>query len=349
MLQGHVMPLPPDKLPPQMLPEITVFDAGRHWPLETLETAKRQVHALLNEATAHYPSAILRVGDAISRRWLARTQNPHLDEMDRIAAYIQRPGTYYFNISYEWGCSTAAGPSPDRRSARLVRVLDWPTNGLGRNIIAVRVSGRAGTWINLTWPGYTGVLQAMAPGRFAAAINQAPMEMPVGIMPLDWAVNRSKVWRSSDPTPAHLLRHVFEQAESFDEAYGLLVNTPIAASAIFTLSGLGPSEACVIERKPNDVHVIEGPASAANEWQMPDWRGRNRGNENDVRREIAASYNLALCSDFDWLQPPVRNPTTRLALIADAESGHIVVQGFESEGPATRVLSLHCDKTAKTH
>lgn len=343
------MTLLPDELAPHQLPEIAVLEAGLHWPLETLETATRQVHALLDEATAHYPAAILRVGDAVSRRWLARTKNPHLSEMDRIAAHIQRPGTYYFNISYEWGCSTAAGPSPDGQSARLLRILDWPTNGLGRNIVAVRVSGSAGSWINLTWPGYTGVLQAMAPGRFAAAINQAPMDMPVGIMPVDWAVNRSKVWRSSDPTPAHLLRHVFEQADCYDEAFKLLVNTPIAAAAIFTLSGLGPDDACVIERKPNDVHVVEGPASAANEWQMPRWRGRNRGDENDLRREIVACYNLALCSNFDWLQPPVRNPTTRLALIADAESGHIVVQGFEYDGPATRVLSLHCDKSAVAH
>lgn len=343
------MNLPSDELAPQLLPEIAVFDAGEHWPLETLETASRQVHALLDEATAHYPVAVLRVGDAVSRRWLARTKNPHLGEMDRIAEHLRRPGTYYFNISYEWGCTTATGPSPDGQSARLMRVLDWPTNGLGRNIVAVRVSSRAGMWINLTWPGYTGVLQAMAPGRFAASINQAPMDMPLGIMPVDWAINRSKVWQSSDPTPAHLLRRVFEQAESYDEAYWLLANTPIAASAIFSLSGLRSEEACVIERKPTEVHVVDGPASAANEWQMPEWRGRNRGDDNDLRREIMSCYNLALCSDFDWLHPPVRNPTTRLALIADAENGRIVVQGFESEGPATRVLSLQCEQAVRQH
>src|SRR5258705_3928936 len=48
--------------------------------------------------------------------------------------------------------------------------------GLGRYIIAARIHCDADAWLTLTWPGYTGVLQAISPGRFAAAVNQAPME-----------------------------------------------------------------------------------------------------------------------------------------------------------------------------
>src|SRR5437867_11470090 len=35
--------------------------------------------------------------------------------------------------------------------------------------------GIAGDYFSVTWPGYAGVLTAMAPLRFAACLNQAPM------------------------------------------------------------------------------------------------------------------------------------------------------------------------------
>ncbi len=30
------------------------------------------------------------------------------------------------------------------------------------------------------------------------------------VMPLDWALNRGRVWRAAGLPPAHLLRHAFE-------------------------------------------------------------------------------------------------------------------------------------------
>ncbi len=107
------------------MPEITVLDVGESWPVETLELALDETHALLDEAAAEYPDVALKIGDSISRRWLERSRNPYLEELDRISKLIGRPGAYYFNASYEWTCSTNAGPSPDGRTARLMRVLDW--------------------------------------------------------------------------------------------------------------------------------------------------------------------------------------------------------------------------------
>jgi hypothetical protein len=79
---------------------------------------------------------------------------------------------------------------------RLLRVLDWRQPGLGRALIVVRQRGAAGDFANLTWPGFVGVVTAMAPGRFAVALNQPPM-MSWGLTaPLDWLVGRIRVWRS---------------------------------------------------------------------------------------------------------------------------------------------------------
>ena len=322
------------------LPTIPVLEVGQTWPVETLDLEAVRAQALLDEATTGYPSAALRVADAISKKWLSRSHSPYLDEIHQIADRLRRPGAYYFNVSYEWGCTTSVGPGPDGASARLMRVLDWPTSGLGKYVIAAAVDSSAGRWITMTWPGYTGVLQAVAPGRFAAALNQAPMTRYTGLLPMDWAIGRARVWRTHLRTPAQLLRQVFETAKTYQEARQMLTESPIASPTIYSLSGLRPDDACIIERKEQDAHIVEGPASAANAWQCPGWTGRARGEDNKGRCQMMAGQVRGFDNGFTWLRPPILNDLTRLAIVADAASGRMIAQGFEVDGPATQVLSL---------
>src|SRR5215469_14672551 len=149
------------------LPDIPVLEVGVDWPFEVLQGQIDRANALLNES-AGIPKLAIKIANAVSRRWLERRHPLYLEEIDRISARIARPGAYFLNLSYEWGCTSSAGPSPDGRAAHLIRVLDWPNPGLGRYIVAARVNGDAGPWLTLTWPGYTGVMQAAAPTRFAA-------------------------------------------------------------------------------------------------------------------------------------------------------------------------------------
>lgn len=322
------------------LPEIPVLDVGDDWPVETLRADPARVHDLLDAGGGRVPEFAVELADAISRRWLARRHPDRLREIDRIAALIGRPGAYFLNVSYEWGCTSSAAPSPDSGAPVLTRVLDWPDRGLGRHVIAARIHSPLGRWLALTWPGYTGVLQAVAPGRFAAALNQAPMETPVGLYLLDWLVNRVRVWRRPpSSTAAHLLRRVFESAADFATAKKMLADTPIALPAIYILAGVASDEWCVIERMPDASHVIDGPAAAAaNAWQTPLWSGRPRGEANGRRRDLLGAAQPSLDPGLPWLQPPVLNPLTRLAFAAEAASGRFVAQGFEIDGPATMVL-----------
>ncbi|MBI1386142.1 MAG: hypothetical protein GC150_14645 [Rhizobiales bacterium] len=332
----------------QDLLDIPLVDVGPDFAVETVAREPARVQALLDEAAGRVPSLAVRMADAVSKRWLRHFHAGHLAEIERVAEHVGRPGAYFLNVSYEWGCTSsvrpAAGGGGEGRGMRLVRVLDWPDRGLGRHVMAARVESRLGAWVTLTWPGYTGVLQASAPGRFAAALNQGPMERSVGLVACDWCVNRWAVWWSPHLPPAMLLRRVFERAPDYATARRMLTDTPITLPTIFTLAGPEPGEGCVIERRALSAHVIEAPAAAANAWQRADWRGRARGEENGRRRHDLACARggapLPGASGFDWLAPPVLNERTRLAMVAEPASGRLWAQGFEACRPATALTSF---------
>ncbi len=330
----------PASNPSGELPAIPVIECGPGFAMATLVAQEARAHALMDMATRYVPRAALRGLDAVSRRWLERHGNAHLDEIDAIARKLARPGAYFLSVNYEWGCTVAVGPSPDGRSARLLRTLDWSTPELGRNVIAANVAGAAGPFVSLTWPGYTGVLQAMAPGRFSAALNQAPMRrLGGGVFALDWAVNRARVWRMPHQTASHLLRMVMEQARDFRDARAILIREPIAAPATFSLAGLAPGDTCVIERTEDGAHVIDGKACATNHWQGLDHGAHPRGFDSPGRlAAIGCLAELDFDPAFPWLKPPVLNDVTRIAMVADAASGRLIAQGYEDARPATRTL-----------
>jgi hypothetical protein len=324
------------------LPVIPVVETGPDFPLTTLKAYGEKTHAILDVATRYYPKQLLTTLDKVSRSWLVRANNGHLAEIDTIAETLGRPGAYFFSINYEWGCTCRAAPSPDNRSARLVRVLDWRTPGLGSNLVCAKVEGAlAGPFAVLTWPGYTGVLQVMAPGRFSAALNQAPMRDPTGLFYVDWAVNRRRVWKMPFPTPAQLLRRVAEEASDFAEAKQMLAGALISTPGIFTLAGMTPDETAVIERTEAEARVRLGSeAVAANHWSEPGWKGRARGDSSLERAQAIKHIAPDFDEGFAWLSPPVLNEKTRLAMVADAKAGRLIARGYETDGAATQVLDF---------
>ncbi len=328
------------KLDPDRLAEIPLIETGPDFPLATLMAEEERAQSLLDLATHGAPTPALKVLDNISRRWLVKWKNKHLDEIDAIAARLGRPGAYFLSVNYEWACTCRVTPSPGGKSARLIRVLDWKTAGLGQTICAARVKGGAGEYVTMTWPGYTGVLQVMAPGRFCVALNQAPMPAPIGVFLMDWAANRRRVWRMPHQTSAHLLRQVCEEAETFAQAREMLTHEKIAAPAIYSLAGLAPDETCVIERMEDDASVHGGSCVAANHWKADGWQGHHRGIDSPGREKLMSSVEAEFDTDFVWLKSPVLNPRTRLAMVADASEGRLIARGYEEDGAATTTLDF---------
>lgn len=97
----------------------------------------------------------------------------YASEVDSVSRTLKRPGLWLLHGAYLFGCTALADDTA--HGPRLRHTLGWPFPGLGRLGEVRRQCGAAGECLNVTWPGFVGVLTAVAPKRFAASINQAPM------------------------------------------------------------------------------------------------------------------------------------------------------------------------------
>ncbi|MGE5502934.1 MAG: hypothetical protein ACM31L_00790 [Actinomycetota bacterium] len=330
-----------------MLPRIPVV-AGTPQSLLTLH--RDAARALVAEARRRYTAAGVAVADMASRRWLVRTGNPYTAELDALADQLGVAGIHMLNLSYEWGCTTGVGPGPDGTSARLLRTLDWPFDGLGRHLAVLRTRGPAGPYLSLTWPGFAGVLTAMAVGRFSVAINQAKDWHGRLTRMLEWPLNRICMAASAALPPAHLLRRVCDEAADFDAAVRMLSEVPVCLPVFFSVAGVRPDQACVIERMPSAARLHPGPTACANHWRFPGLKGerpsaaRHLDFASAYMRASHARYGAMLrlqaAADegFSWLVPPVLCPDTRLACVADAVHGRLAAVGIERMARATETL-----------
>jgi hypothetical protein len=316
--------------------EIPLIDVGERMGIASALAAPDRLDNLVRSAYRRYTLAGVHIGDIISSRWLSRTTNPYAAELAEIASLAGRRGTHLLNMSYEWACTSGATADPIRGGNTLIRVLDWTFDGLGENLIAAKAAGPAGSYVSFTWPGYIGVLTAMAPGRFSASINQPPM-LPTGFgLPGDWLAGRHKILCSKALPPAHLLRRVFDRCESFADARKMLETHEVCHPALFTLSGVDDGEECVIERLPADFRTRSAPAAVANHWVEFPFKGKPRGHDSHSRLEdMACILDQPLCWDMSWLKEPILNADTRVVAMMNARSGTAFVQGYEGIVAAT--------------
>jgi hypothetical protein len=320
----------PNRTHTSVVREIPLIDVGERMGIASAIGAPDRLENLVRSAYRRYTLAGVHIGDIISSRWLSRTTNPYAAELAEIASVAGRRGAHLLNMSYEWACTSGATADPIRGGNTLIRVLDWTFDGLGENLIAAKAAGPAGSYVSFTWPGYIGVLTAMAPGRFSASINQPPM-LPTGFGPPgDWLAGRHKILCSKALPPAHLLRRVFDRCGSFADARKMLETHEVCHPAIFTLSGVDDGEECVIERLPADFRTRSAPAAVANHWVEFPLKGKPRGHDSHGRLEdMACILDQPLCWDMSWLKEPILNADTRVVAMMNAHSGTALVQGYE--------------------
>lgn len=334
--------------------EIPLFDVDADASVAMSRQYRDRMHALVGAALGRRSHFILPyaagIVDHISYAWLARQVDPYLEEIRHVARLLGRPGAFFLNAVYEWSCSTSVGPEPQGEGARMIRVLDWGLAGIGQHVVIARHATRHGPFYNATWPGYAGVVNAMAPGRFSAAINQAPRVPVLGLAPLDDAIALLKVMASSDTILAsHLLRTVFEEAPDYAAAVAMLADTEVAlaAPALFAVSGVAPDEGCIVEALGHQRRVHHAGAhpqavlGMANQWLSRDLKGRPRNEAVTTLPAMDAATNNALrqaiitrlqqgafagCRD---LVEPVLNSQTVMVVVANAARGEMTVEALD--------------------
>ena len=354
------------------LTSIPVIDVREGGTLRHARERVAQARALRDECLAWFPRParpLVPFADGMAKRWLLRSRSPYIDEVAAIADELGFPGVWFLNGSYQWGCTTIA--RDEDGAPWLARTLDWPFPGLGRNADVVRMQGPAGEFYSITWAGYVGALTAMAPGRFAAAINQGPLKRRSETKVLrffDIAANAVRTWRHVRHIPPdQLLRQVFETCRTFDEARAQLETVPVARPVIYTLAGLTSGQRCVIERTEDDFNTCSETTSAANDWleRQPLWEARvggknaitctfaEAGDRSHARRAALEAWgNPFAGGGFDWVAPPVLNPFTRLAAIMCPAKGELRVVGYETlpgdelPRPVTHVCELKPERVA---
>ncbi len=330
------------------IPIVDVRDGGTL--RQAMEGAGR-ARALRDDCLSFFPSpvaAALPMLDGLARRWLSRSHSPYVREIEVIAAALGFSGVWFLNGSYSWGCTTMT--RDEGGEPWLVRTLDWPFPGLGRHAEIARKCGDAGEFYSVTWPGYVGTLTAMAPGRFGAAINQAPLWRRTRhpwLRPYDLGANALRTWGIRNIPPDQLLRQVFETCTDFASARSSLEQTPVARPVIFSLCGTRPGERCVIERTETGFETRETATVAANDWhtRREPWEARiggdlvltcrydEAGENSRCRREAMETFAGSLHSEpFGWLAEPVNNRFTRLAVEMCPARGVLRVMGLERAG-----------------
>jgi hypothetical protein len=326
----------------------TPIDLLRAYPdtAKTLVLAARRSYGHFSHVAS---SIILPFADKKSHAWLAGTRNPFLHEIESFDSILGIRGIYSLNLSYEWGCTS--GAYRHEETVGLMRVLDWPFPKLGKHVMVVLQEGKAGDFYNVTWPGISGIFNAMAPGRFSAALNLAPMRRYSRNMIADWFRSRKTLKSQTGLPPAHLLRQVFEQAASYDAAKEMLTKTPIAVPAIFIITGITYGEGCVIERTETTAEIREIGADqqvvASNQFQSDlakdsnyKFRARPFFNSEGRWQQACKLQGHEIINGFSWLSAPILNPFTRLCMVADAATGKLSVQGFEGITGVTEIFNL---------
>lgn len=347
------------------LPAIPIVDVRDGGPLRHARQSPVEARALRDACLGFFPRAmfpLLPALDRAARRWLKASRSPYVAEIGQIAATLDISGVWLLNASYQWGCTSRALLQDG--VPWIIRTLDWPFRGLGRHVAVTRMRGEAGDFFSATWPGYVGALTAMAPGRFAACINQAPMWRRTAhqwLRPFDFAANALNIFaRVRHIPPDQLLRQVFETCKDFSDARRVLETTPVARPVMFILVGCAPHQRCIIERTETGFVSREEDLCCANDWvpSRPGWEGRisarrflvssfaEATDHSRHKRAALANWDGRVTDDgFDWVCAPVLNPYTRLAVAMSPASGIFRVVGYELAGdvlpePVTRVCEI---------
>lgn len=188
------------------------------------------------------------------------------------------------------GCSAGIIDSEEHGPIH-VRNLDWGIEGLGELTRVVRMHSKYGPLISVTFPGFIGVLSGMAPKRFSVTLSWAPPPE-----------NKPTI-RGMRVSPTIAVRHVLENAETYQDAVKMLSEIKLTCSASFVVCGVFKGEGAVVERWEGNsslTHLGDQPLVQTNHFAGEYTRIGNRSlrsvqqdnySEEESRKRNCKLYN----------------------------------------------------------
>ena len=260
----------------------------------------------------------------------------HLDKSDVICANLEYELTTCL-LKNPFACTSAAFYHSNLGMIH-VRNLDWPGEYLGQYTIKVNFSSHQGEFTAVTWPGFVGIMSAVAKGRFSATINWLPWRRSA-LLP-DWFPKPNLFgWPAS-----FLLRYIFEQCKTFEDALSEIKQKKVVAPVLITLVGPKKGQAVAIERGTNTYRIrhYREPALVATNHYISDEKNRSkvklREDETDnytykrkfLVEEKVRQIKISRLSDaFKLLRyRPVFNECTTQSMVFSVITGKALVRTY---------------------
>ncbi len=219
---------------------------------EVIDSESRSAKAFINKNWESYYSVLA----PIIKKIYKERGGLYVEEMQSLTDMFQMPirKIIFFNCLYSlwlareylelrsksiFGCT--AGIKWVKGLGNIhMRNMDYAAPGLGNATrIFVFKRGRR-KFITVGILGMVGVLSGMLPKKYSVTINYAPtIKMPI----------------SYGYDPLMLLREVFEDCDSYEDAVTKLKKTRLSTNVFFLISGAKKGQACIIERTQNSYNI----------------------------------------------------------------------------------------------
>lgn len=297
----------------------------------------------------------IRQLDRLGRNWLGRNDAGYMSEIDAVARHTNLPGAYILNLAYEVDLLCTCNITEQEGQGPLMqRTLDWGFTTMGSTVLVAERAGMCGNYYDVTWPAMAGSLTVLCPGRFAIALNQAPMDLLYGKRESTAKLFNTLrgLFRSGRTPPLQLVRKICDSARDFDGAIALLRNALVTKECLISLVGPSAGQMARIEiGKNGGVPIVTmGAGAFANDWIVhdPRWLPRpcadgfpNSKEENDLRAAMIQKYKSAPNqTHFGWLEAPILNKYTAIAVEISVRDNSLRLIGFEKEKAVTNELHI---------
>jgi predicted choloylglycine hydrolase len=200
------------------------------------------------------------------------------------------------------------------------RNLDWPLKQMKDATIILDCKSDAGPFRAVTVPGLVGVLSGVAKGRFSITINSNDVT--------DHFVPYVNGWSA-----ALLVRWIFENCSSYDEALRELKKASGFVPFFATVVGLKRDEAAVVEvnmRKGNRYYEQPGePVAVANHFPSESYEDDEDSNTQERQDSIETAANRckakSLLGCFSVLNEVLYTGTVQ-SMVLHPRSGEVLLQ-----------------------